>query len=203
MNLYGRDAFSILPVEENIPKEQLDEKEKYYIEKFSSLIPNGYNISPGGGNQRFHPVREHEIEIVNLYSNGSTTKDIAKRFGVSKSTVVNILNKNNIPLKPSRCVQKHLDFDLDLAIKLFNDGLSYPKISKIMGCNEKTVRRNLYSVGLKRNLSAPAEKIISALTSGKTRDEVATEFSIHIATVSRIIKRNNLQIPAAKRKRQT
>lgn len=201
MNLYGRDAFSILPVEENIPKEQLDEKEKYYIEKFSSLVPNGYNISPGGGNQRFHPIREHEEEVVNLYLNGTLTKDIAKKFNVSNSTIRNILNKNGIEFRPSGPMEKHYSFDLSLAIKLFNDGLSYPKIGKIMGYDEKTIRRNLLSKGIKRNVSAPSDDIISALLSGKTRREVARDFGVHLQTISRIISKNGLDIPIAKRKR--
>nr|DAQ91983.1 MAG TPA: intron associated endonuclease [Caudoviricetes sp.] len=200
MSLYGRDIFKILPIEENIPKEQLDEKEKYYIKKFRSLVPNGYNISAGGGNQRFHPIREHEEEVVNLYLNGTPTKDIAKKFDVSNSTIINILNKNSIEFRPSGPMEKHRSFDLSLAIELFNNGLSYPKIGKIMGCDEKTIRRNLLSNGIKRNVSAPSDEIVSALISGKTREDVAKEFSVHIGTISRIIRRNNLQIPKAKRK---
>jgi hypothetical protein len=29
-------------------KEELDEKEKYYIELFNTIAPNGYNLRPGG-----------------------------------------------------------------------------------------------------------------------------------------------------------
>ena len=36
--------FSIV---ESCPKQELDEKEIYYIKKYNSLIPNGYNMTPG------------------------------------------------------------------------------------------------------------------------------------------------------------
>lgn len=199
MSLYGRDMFQIIPIEQNIPKERLDEKEKYYIEKLCSLVPNGYNISAGGGNQRFHPIREHEEEIINLYLNGSLTKDIAKKFDVSNTTIINILNKHKVKLRLSSSKEKHTLFNINLAIKLFNDGLSYPKIGKIMGYNEKTVFRNLSSVGIKRNVAAPAEEIVNYLLSGKTRRETANFFNVHLGTITRIIKRNNLNIPIAKR----
>lgn len=46
---YGFDNFSVQILEE-LPLEQLDEKEKDYIKKYNSLVPNGYNIKQGGKN---------------------------------------------------------------------------------------------------------------------------------------------------------
>lgn len=44
---YGKDVFSVtLLVDCN--KEELDDKEKYFIKKFDSLFPNGYNLTKGG-----------------------------------------------------------------------------------------------------------------------------------------------------------
>lgn len=44
---YGIENFSFEILEECL-LEELDEKEKYYIQKYNSLIPNGYNILIGG-----------------------------------------------------------------------------------------------------------------------------------------------------------
>jgi group I intron endonuclease len=44
---YG-DGMKYEIIEENVPKEQLDEREIYWINHFNSLAPNGYNLTTGG-----------------------------------------------------------------------------------------------------------------------------------------------------------
>lgn len=46
---YGKDAFSFQILEECDIME-LDEKENYWINFYNSIIPNGYNMIPGGSN---------------------------------------------------------------------------------------------------------------------------------------------------------
>lgn len=46
MKKYGIDKFHIAALEENV--ENYDEREKYWIKFFNSLVPNGYNICVGG-----------------------------------------------------------------------------------------------------------------------------------------------------------
>lgn len=45
---YGPDKMSFEIVEDDIPMEQLNEKEMFYIKMFNSLTPNGYNLTGGG-----------------------------------------------------------------------------------------------------------------------------------------------------------
>ena len=45
---YGRDAFSVEILEENVFDELLPELEKAYIAKFNTVQPNGYNFTEGG-----------------------------------------------------------------------------------------------------------------------------------------------------------
>lgn len=47
---YGRDKFTIEEIDKANTLEELNEKEIFYISKYNSISPNGYNISPGGGN---------------------------------------------------------------------------------------------------------------------------------------------------------
>jgi hypothetical protein len=44
---YG-DGMKYEIIEENVPQEQLDEREIYWINHFNSLAPNGYNLTTGG-----------------------------------------------------------------------------------------------------------------------------------------------------------
>lgn len=49
MNHYGYDNFIIEVIEANIEKERIDEREKYWIKELSTMTPNGYNMTEGGG----------------------------------------------------------------------------------------------------------------------------------------------------------
>lgn len=47
-NKYGKENFSLEIIEENVPKDKVDRKEREYIILYNSLVPNGYNLSLGG-----------------------------------------------------------------------------------------------------------------------------------------------------------
>ncbi|MCK9319241.1 GIY-YIG nuclease family protein [Methanoculleus sp.] len=48
MSKYGVDNFVIQVIEKDIPINEIDEKEKYWINKLNTLKPNGYNMTLGG-----------------------------------------------------------------------------------------------------------------------------------------------------------
>lgn len=92
---YGIENFNFEVIEE-CGIEELNEKEKYYICYFNSLIPNGYNVSTGG---------EHTSHLNKLadYSNitqiktmlqetNLTNKEIAEKFNVSDQIISDINN---------------------------------------------------------------------------------------------------------------
>ena len=52
MAKYGVEHFKFIIIEDGIPDEMLDEREKYWISVFNSKQPNGYNITDGGSGTR-------------------------------------------------------------------------------------------------------------------------------------------------------
>lgn len=50
IRLHGKENFSLEVVEYCSSYEEMNQKEEYYIQHFSSLFPNGYNIEMGGLN---------------------------------------------------------------------------------------------------------------------------------------------------------
>lgn len=61
MRKYGIEHFNYKIIETNIPKEMLNEREKYWIEYFQSYIPNGYNMTKGGdGGTGRRPLTQEE-----------------------------------------------------------------------------------------------------------------------------------------------
>jgi group I intron endonuclease len=45
---YGLNLFLIEQIDAAITKESLDEKEKFWIKEFDTVVPNGYNVQSGG-----------------------------------------------------------------------------------------------------------------------------------------------------------
>ncbi len=69
-------------------KEQLNEREIYWINKLNSLTPNGYNITPGGGGGdtiTHHPNKKKIIETVRRKNKGKK-RSCESKLRYSKGT---------------------------------------------------------------------------------------------------------------------
>lgn len=70
---YGAENFSLQILEDNIPDNLLNEREKYYIQYYEAQNPEkGYNYLTGGERGTFYS----DEFILNLWNSGKTIKDI-------------------------------------------------------------------------------------------------------------------------------
>lgn len=86
---YGIINFCFQIIEDNIPIELLDEKERYYIEFFDSYN-NGYNETIGGQDGEWHSklTEEQVKEIIKLIKeNEMDFGEIANIYNVDRSTI--------------------------------------------------------------------------------------------------------------------
>ena len=91
-NKYGIENFTFEGIEE-VPNEQLDEREKYWIEYYNSYL-EGYNSTLGG---RLVQLYNWDIdEIIELYHQLKSARKVAKQIGCDHSTIDHILNINGI-----------------------------------------------------------------------------------------------------------
>lgn len=97
---YKEEAFSFTVIEEDV--ENYNEREAYWIKYYNSLVPNGYNILPGGQGTPIlkgekHPrntLKDEQVENITeylLFSNLSQ-RQIAEIIGTTER-VVNSINK--------------------------------------------------------------------------------------------------------------
>ena len=105
MQKYGIDNFSFEVLEE-CSKEELNEKERYYIKKLHSHVDEyGYNISKGGQESvgakgQYHSqAKLTQLDVDNIYKmlqNGWQVKNICKKYPfVSKSTI-SMINQGKV-----------------------------------------------------------------------------------------------------------
>lgn len=98
MRRYGVNNFYFEILESQI--EDYDEKEKYYIKMYNSFMPNGYNMTEGGGglnqlsNINYYQFKfdDNLLEDVcgDLMSNEFTLSEIARKYNVNNSVIDNI-----------------------------------------------------------------------------------------------------------------
>ena len=118
---YGKDNFTFEVIEE-VPKQQLNEREEYWIKYYNSYT-DGYNSTKGGqkGNKPFKDIDNKAI--IEQYQQGKSLRTIGKMFNVDKATVKSILIRNNIKLRTTRTYKLSQE-DRANIISDFKQGLS-------------------------------------------------------------------------------
>lgn len=99
---YGKENFSF-EVLETVPKESLDDREKYWIDKFDSYR-NGYNATIGGklGSKSVSIPEEYWKDIAEFYLTGFSLRAIGREFGVDKRTISTVLKIQGISIRKVR-----------------------------------------------------------------------------------------------------
>lgn len=94
---HGVDEFEVLLVEECSSKEELNERERYWIQFFNSKRPNGYNLTDGGDGGAGRPISEKQRQIVSEFNKGKILSDITKaKISESKSVPVVCVDTGDI-----------------------------------------------------------------------------------------------------------
>lgn len=148
---YGLDNFEISILEDNIPTELIDEKEKYYINKYNTIAPNGYNLTEGGIANKTAPVSsKYEdvfMTIVEELKGMKSLKEIAEQFNMPYSYLSNINNGTRLfhenivyPIRKSSNSPNKEDYQIIIDI-IENTNLSCAKIAKQLNLSAATVRK--------------------------------------------------------------
>lgn len=103
---YGKENFSLEIIEDNLSEAEIDDKERYYINFYNSLVPNGYNLSIGGishksiseeGKQK---LKESNLGIKNPKCNkyilmiDINTNKVLNKFGSTREAARFLGNEN-------------------------------------------------------------------------------------------------------------
>ena len=92
MRKYGVDNFHIEIIKQ-CPREELNYYEKYYIEKYNTFAPNGYNATLGGdGTLRY----DYKQLVEDYYSLGENITKVCEKNNCTYQTVRNALREYNI-----------------------------------------------------------------------------------------------------------
>ena len=135
---YG-DEMKYEIIEDNIPHEQLDEREIYWVKELNSLAPNGYNLTTGGG-QFYHITQEAKEHL----------RDTQQRLTIEKNGHLGtiqqsgnifrpIINNNTTSISLSNGGFETREEAVEVLKKYTQDPENFTKV-------EGTVQRNVGSV---------------------------------------------------------
>lgn len=106
---YGLENFLFSTLEE-CSLENLNDREKYFIDEYQSLLPNGYNQSYGTINQRRLIPQTVEDIIEELINSQINSEELGKKYGVSSRLIRGINSGENwtkeginYPIRESLC----------------------------------------------------------------------------------------------------
>lgn len=168
---YGKEHFWYEILESQI--EDYNEKEQYYIKKYNSIIPNGYNILTGGeappimkGENHVEAILSKE-QVIQLTEDLKNTKEsfesLHKKYGFVSRTSISDFNKGktyhreiDYPIRKEVTNGKLTEEQIDQIIYLLkNTSLSYATISRWFNMDYKTASRIDKGLLHKRNIEYP------------------------------------------------
>jgi IS30 family transposase len=85
-------------------------------------------------------------EVVAEYSNGGSAREIGDRLGISRNTVLRLVERHGVKRQVSRMSEQ----DRARAIQLYKNGLSLAAVGQELGRNPRTIRDLLVQAGIER-----------------------------------------------------
>lgn len=154
---HGESEYQLIILENNIPKEKLNEREKYWIQYYNTYF-NGYNQTIGGQNPTKPIFTEKQIDkVIEMLKNPSFSyDDIESETNISKTHIHNInigkrRKRDNIqyPIRQSNIKgSKGLKFSQQECEQIHKEILytnkTFKQIGKEYNCNMETIRRINY-----------------------------------------------------------
>lgn len=153
---YGKDKFSYEILIEGIDNyKDLNELEELYIIKYNSMVPNGYNLCPGG--QKWRRVPELSPEQLSgvpaMYEKGMSSREIGAFYNIGHHAILKTLKNNNIEVRertdklPDRTSKITKEIMEELYIE---KRMRMKDIAELLNVNVATVNRAKRRYNLKR-----------------------------------------------------
>ena len=92
---YGFDNFAVAIIDYAYSKQELDEKEKFWIRVYNSKVPNGYNLTDGGEGREGYKLPEEVKQKISAAQKGRKGKKQSPEF--IEKRISKIRGRKNTP----------------------------------------------------------------------------------------------------------
>ena len=145
-----------------------------------------------------------QSEICSRYLAGESTTQLGKFFGVSQSTICNILKRNGVEARSNSESQGGLDAEVEAIVcSRYLAGESTTQLGDAFGVATSTIGRILKRNGAKaRSISeasgglnpAVEPEVCSRYLAGENTYQLGDVFGVSDSTISNILKRNGVEL---------
>jgi transposase len=145
-----------------------------------------------------------ELNAVKLYKKGISLSNIAEVFNVSRSTINEIIEKNNLEKKGPGYYGKKINSDQEFQVlSLYSQGLTVKDIGKQFEVDQVTIssvlkKHGVYIIPVEervRKFNQEQEKeIVQLYNKGETIKDIAAMYEVSSTPITRILKENNIEI---------
>lgn len=160
MHKYGVEKFRIEQIDTANNQEELDAKEKYYIEFYNTIAPNGYNLTSGGE----HP-NHNESSIRKISESRRGEKHWAYGKTMPLETRIKISNANKGKKRSEEFKQKLRV--ANIGKKLSKDQIEKLRLSHLGKPLSEEHKRKIGAANKGRTISAETRHKISLANTGK------------------------------------
>lgn len=161
---HGSDIFEWDVLCECLSRDDLDEKEKYYIQKLNTLAPNGYNLTIGGSGKSGFIPSEKTRKILSEKYIGKGNPFYGKKHSEKSKQIISYKGQGRIISKET--LEKR----------------SKSMLGKNKRTHSKEQNKN-HSEIMKKYTNETIEKCIELKLSGKTHKEISNLLNIPLGTV--------------------
>lgn len=206
---YGKEHFKIEIIEDDILKENLNEREMYWIAFYKSNDSEfGYNLTRGGDCTVVEPKfdEDQQLKICNDYKSGTTIKDLASKYNTDKCTIYRYIKQNNVNV--DRQKNKNLESRVDVNEFILYIRFNYPHINdvcdkfNICRCSVYNMIKELKEYNLKLNPYNPRKsnakihekEICKMYKEGYNIKDLMKIFKTDKPYVSKVLKENGITI---------
>lgn len=147
INKYGIDKFSIKLVEVVSDIKQLNKQEQFWIKKFNSLSPLGYNLTLGGDGT----ILYDRDKVKELFEQGLRQKEIMALLGISKVTLYRIRKDLGIKYarqNPQKRINQKEVSQYSLDGKLLRKFKNLQEAAKFICSTDKGLNENYVSINI-------------------------------------------------------
>lgn len=206
---YGKEHFKIEIIEDDILKENLNEREMYWIAFYKSNDSEfGYNLTRGGNCTivELKLSEEQQKNLCNDYKSGVKLDVIAQKYKINKHTIYNYIRLNNIEIDHQN--NKNIESRIDVNEFILYIRFNYPYINdvcdkfNICRCSVYNMIKELKEYNLKLNPYNPRksnakiheEEICKMYKEGYNIKDLMKIFKTDKPYVSKVLKENGITI---------
>lgn len=145
---YGPNNFSVQILQDNIPVEELNDREKYWIEFHNTYYKNnahGYNMTLGGEGVRKHNGKN----FLQMWNEGKSIREISQELSIKRGTISAHLK--NLGITTEEIYQRgiktlrksKLTFSIEEVLELWESGFCVHEIAQEIGISRVQISNAL------------------------------------------------------------